>query len=51
MGKKSTILVRLVSLAGTGLFYTLRRKRGDPKLTAIMFDRRVKARVLFSEKK
>lgn len=49
--KKAYVVVRLVSLAGTGFFYSMRRKRADPKITMIRYDPRVKSMVLFSEKK
>ena len=51
MGKKKAFLViRIYSLAATGVFYSMRRKRGDPKIKMIRFDPRVKQNVLFAER-
>ncbi|KIJ54283.1 hypothetical protein M422DRAFT_221818 [Sphaerobolus stellatus SS14] len=49
--KARTLIVRLISTAQTGFFYTKTRPRLSPKLTAIKYDPVVKARVLFIESK
>ncbi|EPQ61362.1 hypothetical protein GLOTRDRAFT_28709, partial [Gloeophyllum trabeum ATCC 11539] len=54
-----TIIVRLVSTAQTGFFYTTQRLRQGPKLSAVKYDpkgescccSRLKQRVLFVESK
>ena len=54
MAKKGrSSVVRLMSQAGTGYFYTIRRaiKANMEKLQLIKFDPRVNARVLFKEEK
>jgi len=53
MAKKKSVVLRLVSQAGTGYFYTIRRaiKANMEKLQLIKFDPRVNARVLFKEEK
>ncbi|KAN0084155.1 hypothetical protein V8E55_007659 [Tylopilus felleus] len=49
-GKARTIIVRLISTAQTGFFYTTKRVRlNSPKLSAVKYDPIVKARVLFVE--
>jgi large subunit ribosomal protein L33 len=49
-GAKS-IVIRLMSMAGTGFFYTTKKaiKANAEKLQLIKFDPRVNARVLFKE--
>ncbi|PCH39849.1 hypothetical protein WOLCODRAFT_136527 [Wolfiporia cocos MD-104 SS10] len=49
--KARTIIVRLISTAKTGYFYTTQRLRVGPKLAAVKYDPMVKARVLFVESK
>ncbi|KAF4611010.1 hypothetical protein D9613_006525 [Agrocybe pediades] len=49
--KARTIIVRLISTAQTGFFYTTQRLRQGPKLSAIKYDPKVKQRVLFVESK
>ncbi|KTW31920.1 ribosomal protein L33 [Pneumocystis jirovecii RU7] len=49
--KSRTILIKLLSTAGTGWFYTISRPRTSPKLSLIKFDPRVRKRVLFEETK
>ncbi|KII91396.1 hypothetical protein PLICRDRAFT_173250 [Plicaturopsis crispa FD-325 SS-3] len=52
MGAKSkakTLIVRLVSTAQTGFFYTKQRPRQGARMSAIKYDPRVKAHVLFVE--
>ncbi|KAH9994432.1 hypothetical protein BJV77DRAFT_943718, partial [Russula vinacea] len=49
--KNSTLIVRLISTAQTGFFYTTQRLRMGPKLAAVKYDPRVKRRVLFVESK
>ncbi|KAF9476121.1 hypothetical protein BDN70DRAFT_882830 [Pholiota conissans] len=49
--KARTIIVRLISTAQTGFFYTTQRLRQGPKLSAVKYDPKVKARVLFVESK
>ncbi|KAJ8592638.1 hypothetical protein M405DRAFT_732922 [Rhizopogon salebrosus TDB-379] len=44
-----TIIVRLISTAQTGFFYTTQRPRQGAKLAAVKYDPKVKARVLFVE--
>ncbi|KAI8873636.1 50S ribosomal protein L33 [Ramicandelaber brevisporus] len=54
MAKKArsrTILVRLLSQAGTGYFYTFRRPRLADKLSMMKFDPKVGRHVLFAENK
>ncbi|KAI0337459.1 hypothetical protein BDW22DRAFT_1339813, partial [Trametopsis cervina] len=45
----STIIVRLISTAQTGFFYTATRVRQGPSLAAVKYDPMVKQRVLFLE--
>ncbi|KAF9035543.1 hypothetical protein BJ165DRAFT_1355590, partial [Panaeolus papilionaceus] len=47
----STLIVRLISTAQTGFFYTTQRLRTGPKLSAVKYDPKVKQRVLFVESK
>ncbi|KAF8883344.1 hypothetical protein CPB84DRAFT_1850987 [Gymnopilus junonius] len=49
--KARTIIVRLISTAQTGFFYTTQRLRTGPKLSAVKYDPKVKQRVLFVESK
>ncbi|KAF8228883.1 hypothetical protein L208DRAFT_1453198 [Tricholoma matsutake] len=49
--KARTLIVRLISTAQTGFFYTTQRLRQGPKLSAVKYDPRVKRRVLFVESK
>ncbi|KIM84255.1 hypothetical protein PILCRDRAFT_6522 [Piloderma croceum F 1598] len=49
--KARTIIVRLISTAQTGYFYTTKRTRLGPRLSAIKYDPTVKQRVLFVESK
>ncbi|KAF9927640.1 54S ribosomal protein L39, mitochondrial [Linnemannia zychae] len=49
--KARTIIVKLLSTAGTGFFYTTRRPRTTPKLSFVKFDPRVNQNVLFNEAK
>jgi len=49
--KARTIIVRMISTAKTGYFYTTQRLRIGPKLAAVKYDPRVKSRVLFLESK
>ncbi|KAG1877106.1 hypothetical protein C8R48DRAFT_689939 [Suillus tomentosus] len=49
--KARTIIVRLISTAQTGFFYTTQRPRQGSKLAAVKYDPKVKARVLFVESK
>ncbi|EMD40184.1 hypothetical protein CERSUDRAFT_81472 [Gelatoporia subvermispora B] len=49
--KARTMIVRMVSTAKTGFFYTTERLRVGPKLAAVKYDPKVKARVLFVESK
>ncbi|OAX41279.1 hypothetical protein K503DRAFT_735927, partial [Rhizopogon vinicolor AM-OR11-026] len=49
--KARTIIVRLISTAQTGFFYTTQRPRQGAKLAAVKYDPKVKARVLFVESK
>ena len=51
--KVGTIIVRLVSTAGTGFFYTTKRntKSVQRKLEFVKYDPRVNRRVLFTEQR
>ncbi|EAU91948.1 hypothetical protein CC1G_11134 [Coprinopsis cinerea okayama7 len=49
--KARTLIVRLISTAQTGFFYTTQRLRQGPKLSAVKYDPVVKRRVLFVESK
>ncbi|KZT67301.1 hypothetical protein DAEQUDRAFT_767357 [Daedalea quercina L-15889] len=49
--KARTVIVRMVSTAKTGYFYTAQRLRIGPRLSAVKYDPKVKARVLFMESK
>ena len=44
-------LIKLVSTAGTGYFYTTRRKRTGEKLERKKYDPKVKKHVIFKEHK
>lgn len=50
-GKARTLIVRLISTAQTGYFYTTQRVRTGPRLSAVKYDPIAKARVLFVESK
>ncbi|KAF7791512.1 hypothetical protein EIP86_002528 [Pleurotus ostreatoroseus] len=47
--KARTIIVRMISTAQTGYFYTTQRLRVGPTLAAVKYDPKVKQRVLFVE--
>ncbi|TRM62290.1 hypothetical protein BD626DRAFT_570006 [Schizophyllum amplum] len=49
--KARTIIVRLISTAQTGFFYTRVRPRLGPRLSSVKYDPVVKSRVLFVENK
>ncbi|MBF0441630.1 MAG: 50S ribosomal protein L33 [Oligoflexales bacterium] len=49
--KNNRELVRLISTAGTGYFYTTKRKRGRDKLQLKKFDPKVNKHVIFKEGK
>ncbi|KAG0030802.1 hypothetical protein BGZ81_002160 [Podila clonocystis] len=49
--QKRTIIVKLLSTAGTGFFYTTRRPRTTAKLSFMKFDPRANQNVLFNEAK
>ncbi|TPX38084.1 hypothetical protein SmJEL517_g00128 [Synchytrium microbalum] len=49
--KSRTVLVRLISTAGTGFAYTTVRRRALPKLQLKKFDPIVNQHVLFTEGK
>ncbi|KAF9902560.1 54S ribosomal protein L39, mitochondrial [Linnemannia zychae] len=49
--KARTIIVKLLSTAGTGFFYTTRRPRTTAKLSFMKFDPRANQNVLFNEAK
>ncbi|CCL98526.1 uncharacterized protein FIBRA_00525 [Fibroporia radiculosa] len=49
--KARTIIVRMISTARTGYFYTTQRLRIGPKLAAVKYDPKVRSRVLFVESK
>jgi large subunit ribosomal protein L33 len=50
-GKQNRELIRLVSTADTGFFYTTERKRGREKLQLKKYDPVVNKHVLFKEGK
>lgn len=50
-GKNNRELIRLVSTAGTGFFYTTSKKRGREKLELKKYDPKVKQHVVFKEAK
>ncbi|TFK65066.1 hypothetical protein BDN72DRAFT_900992 [Pluteus cervinus] len=47
--KARTMIVRLISTAQTGFFYSTQRLRQGPRLSAVKYDPVVKQRVLFVE--
>ncbi|KAI5948304.1 large ribosomal subunit protein bL33m [Manis javanica] len=49
--KSKTILVKMLSQAGTGFCFNAKRNRLQEKLTLLHFDPIVKKRVLFVEQK
>ncbi|KAI8585662.1 hypothetical protein BDZ88DRAFT_432028 [Geranomyces variabilis] len=49
--KARTIVMRLISSAGTGFFYTTTRRRALPKLQLMKYDPLVNKHVLFVEGK
>ncbi|XP_012507888.1 PREDICTED: 39S ribosomal protein L33, mitochondrial [Propithecus coquereli] len=49
--KSKTILVRMISQAGTGFAFNAKRSRLREKLTLLHYDPIVKQRVLFTEQK
>ncbi len=49
--KQNRELIRLVSSAGTGYFYTTARKKGRDKLELKKFDPVLKKHVIFKEAK
>jgi large subunit ribosomal protein L33 len=51
MAKGHAESIHLVSSAGTGYVYTVRRKRGKEKLSVNKYDPIAKDHVLFQEKK
>jgi len=44
-------IIKLVSTAGTGYFYTTKKKKGKEKLEIKKFDPRVRKHVVFKEGK
>jgi large subunit ribosomal protein L33 len=50
-GKNNRELIRLISTAGTGFFYTTQKKRGTEKLQLKKYDPRVNKHVMFKEGK
>lgn len=50
-GKNNRELIRLISTAGTGYFYTTKKKRGKEKMQLKKYDPRVNKHVLFKEGK
>ncbi len=53
MAKPSTVLIKLVSTAGTGFFYTTKKnpRKTTEKLTLRKYDPRVRKHVEFKEAK
>ena len=50
-GKQNRELIRLVSSAGTGYFYTTSKKKSRDKLQLKKYDPKIKQHVLFKEAK
>ncbi|KAK4463841.1 hypothetical protein QBC42DRAFT_172687, partial [Cladorrhinum samala] len=50
-GKSRIILVRLISMAQTGFFYTFNRPRTALPMSMIKYDPIIRRRVLFLEQK
>jgi large subunit ribosomal protein L33 len=50
-GKARTIIIKLLSTAGTGFFYITKRRRALPKLSLMKYDPLVNQHVLFNEAK
>lgn len=50
-GKQNRELIRLVSSAGTGYFYTTEKKKSRDKLQLKKYDPKIKQHVLFKEAK
>ncbi|KAF9030989.1 hypothetical protein BDZ89DRAFT_1132114 [Hymenopellis radicata] len=50
-GKAKSIIIRMISTAQTGFFYTTKRLRAGATLAAVKYDPKVKRRVLFVESK
>ena len=51
MAKVARDVIKLVSSAGTGYFYTTRRKRAGEKLERKKYDPKVRKHVIFKEAK
>ena len=51
MAKVAREVVKLVSSAGTGYFYTTRRKRAGEKMERKKYDPKVRKHVVFKEAK
>jgi large subunit ribosomal protein L33 len=51
MAKVARDVIKLVSSAGTGYFYTTRRKRAGEKLERKKYDPKVRRHVIFKEAK
>jgi large subunit ribosomal protein L33 len=49
--KVRTIVIKLLSTAGTGFFYITKRRRALPKLSLMKYDPLVNKHVLFNEAK
>ena len=49
--KDNRELIRLVSTAGTGYFYTTRRKKGRDKMELRKYDPKIRKHVAFKEAK
>jgi len=49
--KAKTLIVRLVSTAQTGFFYTKVKRRAGPTLNLMKYDPKAGAHVLFKERK
>lgn len=50
-GKSNVELIRLVSTAGTGYFYTTRKKKSRDKLELKKYDPKIRKHVVFKEAK
>lgn len=51
MAKSNREIIKLVSTAGTGYFYTTKKKRADEKLERKKYDPKARKHVVFKEAK
>jgi large subunit ribosomal protein L33 len=50
-GRARVIVARLMSAAGTGYYYTIKKPRLKPKMSLVKYDPVVRQHVLFVEQK